>query len=160
MLISEIFKPGNIKINLESQDKEELFEEIVNFIVDAENLENRDEILKALWDRERKMTTGIAPNIAIPHTNLVNIKKTIGVLGISRNGIDYDSLDGKPVHIIFFLIGDKNNPNEHLAVLKNLALMINIPDFYNDIINCTSSQKVTEKIVEFEDLLKFSIEKK
>lgn len=159
MLISEIFKPGNIKINLESRDKEELFEEIVSFIVNAENLDNRDEILKALWDRERKMTTGIAQNIAIPHTNLINLKKTIGVIGISKNGIDYDSLDGKPVHIIFFLIGDKNNPNEHLTVLKNLALMLNMPDFYNDIMNCNNSEKVTEKLIEFEDLLKFSVKK-
>jgi hypothetical protein len=61
MLISDIYKPGNIKIHLESEDKEELFEELVNYLVDVEKYDNRDEIMEKLWERERKMTTGIAP---------------------------------------------------------------------------------------------------
>lgn len=156
MLISEIFKPQNIKIDLESTEKEELFEEIVNFLVDVEKLDNRDEILKSLWERERKMTTGIVPNIAIPHTSISGIDRTVGVLGITRRGIEYDSLDGKPVHLIFLLVGDKKKPNEHLTVLKNLAMLLNQPDFYEDIMKAKTAEHVNEKIVEFEDLLKFS----
>jgi len=160
MLISEIFKPDNIKLNLESEDKEELFEEVVNFLCDIEKFNNRKEILDKLWERERKMTTGIAENIAIPHTNIKNLDKTVGVLGISRAGIDYDSLDGKPVHLIMFLLGDENNPTEHLRVLKNIATILNNHDFYNQLLKCKSPSEVTETIVEFEDLLKFTDEKK
>ena len=156
MLISEIFRPENIKLELESEDKEELFEEIVSFLVDVEHLDNREEILKSLWIRERKMTTGIAPNIAIPHTHIKNVNKNIGVLGISRKGIDYDSIDGKPVHLIMLLVGDDKNPDGHLKILRNIAVLLNNPDFYNEIIKCTSPAQVNEAIVEFEDLSKYN----
>lgn len=160
MLISEIFKPDNVKINLESEDKEELFEELVNLLVDIERFDNREEILESLWQREHKMTTGIAPNIAIPHTNIKNLQKTVGVLGISQKGIEYDSLDGKPVHLIMLLLGNQNNPTEHLNVLKNIATLLNNPDFYNTLIKSKNSQQVTETILEFEDLLRYGEEKK
>ena len=156
MLISEIFKPENIKIDLESEDKEELFEEMVNFLVDVERLDNREEILNSLWNRERKMTTGIAPNIAIPHTHIKNIKRNIGILCISRSGIDYDSIDGKPAHLIMLLIGDEKNPNGHLKILKSLAVLLNNPDFYKEIMKCNTPEKVNEAIIDFEDLSKYN----
>jgi nitrogen PTS system EIIA component len=156
MLISEIFKPENIKIDLESEDKEELFEEMVSFLVDAEHLDNREEVLNSLWNRERKMTTGIAPNIAIPHTHIKNIKRNIGILGISRSGIEYDSIDGKPAHLIMLLIGDEKNPNGHLKILKSIAVLLNNPDFYKEIMKCNTPEKVNEVIIEFEDLSKYN----
>ena len=156
MLISEIFKPENIRLDLESEDKEELFEEMVNFLVDVEHLDNREEILKNLWIRERKMTTGIAPNIAIPHTHIKNVNKNLGILGVSRKGIEYDSIDGKPVHLIMLLVGDDKNPDGHLKILKNIAVLLNNPDFYNEIMKCSSPAKINEVIVEFEDLSKYN----
>ncbi len=64
---------------MESEDKDSLFEEMVNFLVDAEELDCRDEILDAIIERERKMSTGIASHIALPHANIPKIKKTVGV---------------------------------------------------------------------------------
>jgi PTS system fructose-specific IIC component/PTS system nitrogen regulatory IIA component len=160
MLISEIFKPQNIKVDIESEEKEELFEEIVNFFLEAEDFDNREELLEKLWERERKMTTGIAPHIAIPHVKIKNIPHTLGVLGISRTGIDYDSLDGKPVHLIMLLIGHEDKPNEHLQVLKNIASLLNNPDFYEQIMQKDSAAAINETIIEFEELLKYAEEKK
>ena len=155
MLISEIFKPENIKLNLESMDKEELFEEMVNFLADAEHLENRDEILSHLWKREKKMTTGIAPGIAIPHTHISSVSLTYGVLGISQKGIDYDSLDGKPVHLVMLLIGNDKEPEGHLKILKNLSVLLVNPDFYPRIINSKTPRELTDAIIEFEDIAQF-----
>jgi nitrogen PTS system EIIA component len=151
MLISEIFKPQNIKLPLESEDKDELFEEMVNFLVDIEHFDNRDEILNTLWIRERKMSTGISQHIAIPHAHLPSIKKTVGVLGISKQGIDYDSLDGKPVNVVMLILGDKGKPNEHLSILKNIAAMMKNPDFYPQLMECKTPQEVTETLIEFEE---------
>ncbi len=152
MLVSEIFKLDNIKIELESTDKEELFEEMVNFLADAEGLDCRDEILSGIWRRERKLSTGIAPHIAIPHTHLPNINRTAGVLGISQKGIDYDSLDGKPVHLVMMLIGDDSDPNGHLRILKGVAILLNNPNFYPTLMKCKSAKELSEALVEFEEL--------
>ena len=152
MLISEIFKPDNIKMSLESEDKEELFEEIVSFLCEREDMENREEVLESLWDRERKMTTGIAPNIAIPHTKLGSVDRIHGILAISREGIDYDSLDGNPVHLVLLLLGKSDAPEEHLQVLKKLAMLLGNPEFYQRIMGSKTPEEITETIVEFEEL--------
>ena len=156
MLVSEIFKPQNIKIDLQSTDKEELFEEMVNFLADVEGLDIRDQILKGIWERERKATTGIAPNIAIPHTHIPNINRSMGVLGISQKGIEYDSLDGKPVHLVMLLIGDDKEPENHLKILRNIAVLLTNPNFYPTIMKCKTPKEVSETIVEFEEEQKFA----
>ncbi|OHD06595.1 MAG: hypothetical protein A2086_06645 [Spirochaetes bacterium GWD1_27_9] len=155
MLISEIFKVDNIKINIESEDKEELFEEMVNFLIDAEKLDIREEILTGLKKREAKMTTGIAPHIALPHTHIANIEGTMGVLGVSQAGIDYDSLDGQPVHLVMMLIGKDTEPEGHLKVLRNVAMLMSNPDFYPSLIKCKTPAELHNTIVEFEELIKF-----
>ena len=155
MLVSEIFKPTNIKINVESTDKEELFEEMVNFLIDAENLSNREDLLENLWKRERKMTTGIAPNIAIPHAHISSIEGTLGVLGISQKGVEYDSLDGKPVYLIMLLIGNDKEPEAHLKILKSISILSLNPDFFPTIMKCKTPKELSDKIIEFEDISKF-----
>lgn len=151
MLVSEIFKPANIKIELSSQTKEELFEELVNFLCDCENFDNREEILSKIWERENKMSTGIAPNIAIPHTSLKGLNNTVGVLGISRGGIEYESLDGKPVHLVMLLVGNDNNPAGHLNVLKNIAMLLKDPSFYPDIFKCKNTEELSAVIASYEE---------
>ncbi len=155
MLVSEIFKPENIKMEIQSTDKEELFEEMVNFLADVEHLDIREEILKGIWERERKMTTGIAPNIAISHTHIPNIERSMGVLGISHKGIDYDSLDGKPVHLVMLLIGDDKQPENHLKILRNIAIFLTNPNFYPSIMKCKNPKEVSETIVQFEEDQRF-----
>jgi nitrogen PTS system EIIA component len=155
MFISEIFRQDNIIIDLKSTNKEDLFKEVVDYLVKKESGLDRDALLHGLWEREKKMTTGIAKNIALPHTHVSNLGKTYGVLGISQKGIDYQSLDGKPVHIVLFLVGDDNQPDGHLMVLKNIALLMTNPEFYPTIMKCKTPREVAATIGEFEELSKF-----
>lgn len=155
MLISEIFKPDWVITSLKSQTKEDLFKELVDFAVKKVPSLSKDQLLDGLWDREKKMTTGIARNIALPHTHLPNLGKTYGIMGISQEGIEYQSLDGKPVHIVLCLIGDENAPDGHLLILKNLALLMTNPEFYPTVMKCKSPKEVSTTIAQFEELSKF-----
>jgi PTS system fructose-specific IIC component/PTS system nitrogen regulatory IIA component len=101
------------------------------------------------------MSTGIAPYIALPHANIPQIKKAIGVLGVSLRGIDYEALDGKPVHIVMMIIGNSEAPLDHLKVLKNIASLIANPDFFPSILKCKTPKDIVDHIVDFEDLSKF-----
>ncbi len=155
MLISEIFKPDWVLVDLKSTSKEDLFREMVDFLVHKAPSLSRETLLTGLWEREKKMTTGIARNIALPHTHLPNLNRTYGVLGISQKGIDYQSLDGKPVHVVMMLVGDDNAPDGHLFVLKNLALLMTNPEFYPALMKCKTAKEVSTTISEFEELSKF-----
>ena len=104
MILAELFSPDHIKTDLQAEDKPEVFEELVDFLTIRYELSCRDEILEAICRREEKMSTGIKRGIAIPHAKTSLVKGVIGVLGLSRHGIDYGSLDGEPVKLLFLLV--------------------------------------------------------
>ena len=155
MLLQNLFSTNRIKIDLEAEDKDEVFEELVDFMLTSYNLDNRDEILEAIQLREDKMSTGIKRGIALPHGKIDGVDGIIGTIGISRNGIDYDSLDGEPVYLIFLFVSSEKNPEKHLQALKRIAQLLEIPEFYNDILKAKSPDVINKVIKKYEELLEF-----
>jgi mannitol/fructose-specific phosphotransferase system IIA component (Ntr-type) len=153
MILGELFTPGRIKVRLEAEDKPEVFEELVDLLVSAYRLEIRDQILDAIRRREEKMSTGIKKGIAIPHAKTTGIKGVLGVMGISASGIDYDSLDGEPVHVLFLLVSAEDAAGLHLRVLKNIALLVENADFYASIQKAGDPDSAHQTILKFEEIL-------
>jgi nitrogen PTS system EIIA component len=151
--LQELFLPGRIKCRLEAEDKAEVFEELVDHLVTQFGLDSRDEILEAIKRREEKMSTGIKRGIAIPHAKTTFTRGVIGVLGISEHGIDYESLDGEPVHMLFLLVSSEEDARTHLAVLKKIALLVENPDFYRDTIAAADPEAVHRIIRKYEGIL-------
>jgi len=152
MLLSEIFSAENIKVDLASKTKPELFHELVNFLVSNGSISDADRVMDALWQRESVMSTLVAPNIALPHASLWLFKKTVGAFGISQNGIDYGSPDGKPVHLVMMLIDDRYEADKHLSILKKTARMVGSPNFLSKIMGCTDPREIYDLIVQMEEL--------
>lgn len=150
MFFSKVFSPKSILINLESEDKDELFEEMVQAIYSAHPEINREEALKALQARESQMSTGIIHGIAVPHGTSGSVRGCIGAVGISRNGIDYNALDGEPVNLVFMLLCGAQDNELHLEVLKKLAELLKNPEFAAGLFEKTSAQEVFDAMCEAE----------
>ena len=133
MFLHEVFPLECIKVHLEAEDKDEAFEELVDYLCQTGLTDARDEILTAIRQREAKMSTGIHKGIAIPHGSTTAIDRVRGVLGISRNGIDYDALDGEPVYLLFMIIAPTVETETHLHILKRMAELFENPEFYVDL---------------------------
>jgi nitrogen PTS system EIIA component len=153
LLLQDLFSPGRIKCRLEAEDKSEVFEELVDLLVSQYALDCREDILEAIRRREEKMSTGIKRGIAIPHAKTNFTKGVIGVLGISAPGIDYESLDGDPVHMLFLLVSSEEDAGTHLSVLKKIALLAENPDFYREALAATNAEKVNRIIRTYEEIL-------
>ena len=124
MTLAEVFNPNIIKVGLESDDKDELFEEMVQVIVDSDSSLNRAKILEALEQRESLLSTGIIHDVAVPHGKTDAVKNIVGCIGLSKKGIDYESLDNAPVHIVFMLIYPTDLGEENLHIFKRLAIIL------------------------------------
>ena len=153
MFLHDVFTPEYIKTDLESEDKDEAFEELADFYCQKSRLNVREEILNALKKREAKMSTGIQKGIAIPHGNTNAVSSVCGVLGISRRGIDYDALDGEPVYLLFMIVAPEKNTEKHLRILKLLAELLENPQFYMDLQMQKDPQSVYKIICKYEDML-------
>ena len=124
MLLSEIFSSGTILPDLAGTTKDAVFSELVDVIAAVHPECNRQMMLAALWEREKKLSTGIAAGVAIPHAIYSGISTIAGAVGISKNGIEYDALDKKPVHVIFMPMMNESAKEDHLHILDKIITLV------------------------------------
>ena len=153
MNLQDIFLPPLIKVNLEAEDKNEAFKELVTHYCKINNSSSYNQILDAVVKREAKMSTGIHKGIAVPHGKTDAVKKICGALGISEKGVQYDSLDGEPVYLLFMIVSPVEDSDNFLWMLKHLAQLIEIPQFQTELRSQKDPQSAFNVICKFEDAL-------
>ncbi|MCL2229684.1 MAG: PTS sugar transporter subunit IIA [Treponema sp.] len=153
MILQDVLLPEFIKVEMEAEDKEEAFEELVAHYCHADNSHSHDDILNAIVRREEKMSTGIHKGIAVPHGKTNAVKTLRGVLGISRKGIEYDALDGEPVYLLFMIISPLEDSEKYLRLLKHLAELMEIPQFQVELQAQRDPQSAFKIIRKFEEML-------
>jgi len=152
MFLYQTFPQELIIVELQAEDKDEVFEEMADKFCHTTGISSRENVLKALWERESKMSTGIQKGVAIPHGKIQGVKEVHGVLGISKKGIDYDALDSQPVYLVFMLLAPETDTEEHLRILQRLAEMLNNHKFYTELVVQKNPNNVNEIIRKYEDI--------
>ena len=153
MILGRIFNIKSINTRLESETRDEVFEELLEAVIAANPQVDRAEALAAVREREAKMSTGIMRGIAVPHGKTRSVKGVVGAVGISHDGIDYESLDNAPVNLVFLLLTDPNDHEYHLTVLKRLSQVLDSPAFISTVLAQTTAQGVYDTICKFESLV-------
>jgi PTS system fructose-specific IIC component/PTS system nitrogen regulatory IIA component len=146
MRISELLKPALVKVGVRSEDKDELFEEMVQLFTNQDLLPDREPALLAVREREEKMSTGIGKGLALPHGKVKGLNGLLMALGTSSQGIDYDALDGSPVHVVIMVLAETGNPGPHIEALAEISRLFSIPGFIDSIKAARTAQEVLEAI--------------
>jgi Na+/H+ antiporter len=149
--IMKYIRKENIRTGLAAESKEELLGEMVRILVDSGDVENYDEALAGVLERESTMTTGLGEGVALPHAR-TDVVDTIKVaIGIKRKGIDFDALDGNPVQIIFLVLSPKNASGPHLEFLSSVSKILSSPETRSRLLGAKSSDA-------FYDIIRNSLE--
>ena len=142
MKISDLLTTSLIKVGIESDEKEELFEEMVQLFVGSNLIQDRDAALQALFEREAKMSTGIAKWLALPHGKLEEAHGLLMAIGTSKRGIEYDSLDGEPVYVVLVVFAEIGNPGPHIEALAEISRLFSIPGFIDKIREAETPEEI------------------
>ena len=112
-----------IQSDLTAGDKEGVIRELVGNLVKAGKIngDESDSIVEAILKREELGSTGIGRGIAVPHTKHPSVEQLTGTVGVSQNGVDFQSLDGEPVQLFFLLVSPPDRPGDHLRALENIS---------------------------------------
>ncbi|MBF0467599.1 MAG: PTS sugar transporter subunit IIA [Desulfamplus sp.] len=145
MKISDILDKDSIIANLKSKDKKGVLEELAASISKNTGTETKN-IVKVLLEREQLGSTGIGGGIGIPHGKLADINSIVIGFGLSREGVDFDSLDNKPVHIFFLLITPANSTGIHLNVLAHISKLLKQSHFKNSLLKAESAEEIEQLI--------------
>ena len=144
MLLSQIIQPSHVRVSFEAKDKTSAITELVN-VLDAEKLLlNKDEALQSVLAREQTRSTGIGSGVAIPHGKCKAVRELVMAVGIARQPIDFNSVDGKPVSIIILLLSPIDQTGPHIQALAKISRMMLDESFRNKLIGTTSAQEVCE----------------
>lgn len=146
MRIHDLLDESVVKVRLESIDKEECFEEMIDLLVRSGRVTDRHGALEAILHREEQGTTGIGQGIAIPHGKHPSITGLVAALGVSQKGIEFDAVDNEPVHLVFMLLAKNNDPGPHIQALAEISRLLLVPGFYRKIIETGTAREILEII--------------
>ncbi len=148
MKLSEFLRPELIAVDLEAKDKWEAISKLVDLMVSANavKVEHRDKVVETVFDRERSMSTGMERGIAIPHANSSLVEEVVGAIGISKKGIPFESLDGKPAEIIILLVIPKDKFQQHVRTLAGIARLFNHDRMTNELRTAKTGRQAIEII--------------
>lgn len=123
MKFSDFISIQAIRSELKSDDKESVISELVQSLLDAGeiNAEEKEDIVAAIMKREELGSTGIGRGVAVPHTKHPSVNKLVGTVGVSPDGVDFESLDGERVQLFFLLVSPPERPGDHLRALENIS---------------------------------------
>ena len=121
--LESILPPERVLL-LESTNKEAALRELAKSVSDAPEVGDEERLIEAILEREAIMSTGIGLGIAIPHAKIESVSDFVVALGKSNAGIEFESLDEKPVHILVMISGPKNQQERYLQLLAKITLKL------------------------------------
>lgn len=140
--IRDVLKPAFINFDLQATDKLTAISELANTFVSEGVVTNESVYLKAVMKREEESTTGIGFGVAIPHGKSAAVTEPSLAFGRSQAGIQYDSMDGKPVHLMFLIAVPETSNDEHLRILSKLSRKLMHEDVRQKLMDVTNIEEI------------------
>jgi len=150
MKILDVLRKETILTDLKAKDKKGVIEELVASVSQITGI-NNSELVRVLLERERLGSTGIGGGIGIPHGKLANLESLIMGFGLSRKGVDFESMDGRPTHLFFLLITPENSTGLHLKLLARISRILKNDSFKKKLMKATGSDEVFSIIGEVDE---------
>ncbi len=112
-----------IRTSIDVDDKEQVIRSMATALLEAGKIaeDEHDSIVEAILKREELGSTGIGRGVAVPHTKHPSVSELVGTVAVSEAGVDFDSLDGEKVHLLFLLVSPPDRPGDHLRALENIS---------------------------------------
>lgn len=127
-----------ITLSIHAKEKEAIINELVDLLEHAGKVKDREAVLEAVQERERSMSTGMPHGIALPHGHTSGVDKLCVAAGLSKEGVDFNALDGKPSHVFFLIISPEDDPGPHLQVLSGIAGILSSDQAVQEILRSAS----------------------
>lgn len=144
MTVTKILQPTCVKVPLEGKDKKSIITELVDLLDGNGALLDREMALNAVLVREQTKSTGIGSGIAIPHGKCAAAKELVMAIGLASEGIDFESVDGKPVKIIFLLVSPADQTGPHIQALAKISRLMLDAEFKEKLEGASSAEEVYE----------------
>lgn len=152
MKITDFLREKAISVNLDAKDKQGVIRELVQLLVKSGEIKPADEekIVPVLLARESLGSTGIGQGVGIPHGKSNVVRQLVGAFGVSRRGVDFDSLDGETAHIFFLLLAPEDSAGPHLKALARISRLLK-DRYFRESLKEAKDEKQILRVIQQED---------
>ena len=148
MKIDEILSKDSIIANLTGTNKEEVLREITDFLQNQSLIKDKETLFNTLMEREKLGSTGIGENVAIPHGKSDELSQIVTVFGRSTGGVEFESLDQKPVHFVCMVIAPSNSTGQHLKALARISRIFKNQELRQGILKLEDANQIYSLLLE------------
>ena len=151
--MTRYLKKECITVDLKGNTKDEILEELLSLLCLSGNIEDRDAVLNALKEREASMSTGLEKGIAIPHVKTNGVKETCVAIGLKKEGVNYDSLDGQPSKIFIMLASPIEKSGPQMRAMAAFSGLLMRDEVRAALMNAESAETVIEILEERKNIV-------
>ncbi|MBQ9630085.1 MAG: PTS sugar transporter subunit IIA [Treponema sp.] len=148
MDLRTVLTTDTVDLHLKGSTKEEIINEMLDVLVKAGKVSDKQVALECVLDRERKMSTGMKHGIAIPHGKTDTVSDLVACIGISDKAVDFDSLDQEPCRIFIMTLSPVNKTGPHLQFLAEVSLLFKSPEKRQLILDTQDKTEVIKILTE------------
>ncbi len=151
MKVFELLEESFILTDFKSYDKKDIINELIDLHKEDKNVDDLEKVRTAIHAREKEMSTGVGKGFAIPHGKTNAVKDVIVSFGKTTHGIDYEALDGNPVHLVFLLVGKVDLVSKYIKLLSRISRLMNKDEFRERLVNSNSKEEIINIFKEEEE---------
>lgn len=149
-MLTELLTVERIKIPLEATTKDDLLSELVGVISGTSASSDRDDLLRAVREREAVLSTGIGHGVAIPHGKSAAVSDLRMAAGRAAAPVDFDALDGQPVSLFFLLVGPESAAGPHIKALSRISRLVRKDDVREKLVSAKTAEEFLQALQEAE----------
>ena len=146
--MKSVLTADTISLNLKGSTKEDIINELLDILVAAGKIQDRDAAFNAIMDREQKMSTGMKHGIAIPHGKCSSVRDLVACIGVSNKPIDFDALDREPCRIFIMTLSPIEKTGPHLQFLAEISLLFKSAQKRQEILQAGSADAVIKALTD------------
>jgi fructose-specific phosphotransferase system IIA component len=144
MKISDILTEELASASLPGRSKDEIIDAMVDLVAQSPKIVDKEKVRAAIFEREKIMSTGVGNGFAIPHGKTDAVTDIVAAFAVTAEPIDYDSLDEKPVRLVFLLVGKNNMVGPHIKLLSRISRLMNKEEFRNRLLAAQTPKEILE----------------
>ncbi len=144
MKISDILKEDLVKTGLKGNTKNEIIEGMIDLVAISPKVKDKEKVREAIFEREKIMSTGVGNGFAIPHGKTEAVTDIVAAFAVTAEPIDYESLDEKPVRLVFLLVGKDNLVGPHIKLLSRISRLMNKEEFRKRLLDLKTPKEIIE----------------
>ena len=144
MAVVNLIEEDIIKIPLEAKIKPDVIKELVDVLKKAGKIEDAESVFRAVMLRENMGSTGLEKGIAVPHAKTHKVNNLVLAIGVSPEGVDFDSLDGEPSKLFFLLIATPQQAGPHIEALSEIARLTRSSNFCKLLLNAKTPKEIVD----------------